>query len=146
MKKVVFADKMIKDLKNDIEKATIKASKKAKEIMLEESSKIYEEFDPISYQRRYEDGGFRDENNIVSIMVSNDNTHKVTGRNDTMIVTYNGMSEEDYLDFYIENGVYNWKRKPSARPFAARSQERIDNGEVTDVINDYLKGKGYNVD
>ena len=143
MAKISFANNLINNLKKDLEKSVIVGVEKAKEIVHEESARIYEEFEPKLYERRNEDGGFQDFENIKAKLTSTTNTHTVEILNDTMFTTHNG--DELYLDYFIEEGIYDWNRQPPPRPFIERSQQRIDDGEVTKVINNELRSRGYNV-
>ena len=90
-----------------------------KEAVNQGSKQIYDEFEPMTYQRRYENGGFGDPDNIDMEVEVTGNSVEVTLTNDTLAVGYN---DGEYLDYYIDKGIYQTKNKPPERHFMEYSK------------------------
>ena len=117
---------------------SINNSDELKEAVNQGSKQIYDEFEPMTYQRRYENGGFGDPDNI-------DMEVEVTGNGVEVILTNNtlanGDNEGEYLDYYIDNGIYEWNRKPPERHFMEYSKNIIEENDlVKKVIKKGLQG------
>lgn len=96
---------------------------------------VYGTFKPKVYKRRgFSNGGFGDPNNI-----------KITNTSDGIIIQDiarpNGDDKNgsEDLAYYIENGIYGWTNKPSARPiFENTMQEVMASGIIRKSIEDVL--------
>lgn len=133
---------LMKKLKSDVSSiANKELAEEIKEVVHEESLHIYDEYMPFVYQRRYDKDGFADEDNIVSEVAMLNNGVSIEVRNDTLA---NGDEQGQYLDTFIENGVYGWTNQPDARPFMKRSLERVrDERLVNNVIKFNLEKHGW---
>lgn len=117
---------------------SINNSDELKEAVNQGSKQIYDEFEPMTYQRRYENGGFGDIDNIEMEVQETGNGIEVTLTNNTLA---NGDDEGEYLDYYIDNGIYEWNRKPSERHFMEYSKNIIEENDlVKKVIKKGLQG------
>ncbi|EPB8173059.1 hypothetical protein ACRTAL_002234 [Clostridium perfringens] len=108
---------------------------------------VYEgEFQPIEYERRYDDGGYEDRRNII-----------VTPIGDGVIKVENitrGNEEEPNadaaglrIDEIIEYGeYYSWERKPGARPVFDFTEEELEDGILEDMYKRKLKDIGYDIE
>ena len=129
------------DLENDL--ADIMASevdKAAKEVYEEQVDYMYDEFEPEVYRRRYENGGFKDKDNWQSEVKNIKDTIEYTMENTT------GTNGDDVgrVDYYIENGIYGWKRRPPKRPVYERTQNILDSTPALDIaIDDGFKRRGW---
>lgn len=119
-------------------------SEELKEVVHEESLYIYDEFDAKYYEDRYDNDGFGDENNIVSNTVLTPNSGiNIEVRNDALA---NGDDEGEYLDVYIEDGIYKWNNHPDKRPFMERSIERVEREQIVENVLEYqLKKRGWDI-
>ena len=129
------------DLENDL--ADIMASevdKVVKEFYEEQVDHMYKEFKPEVYCRRYENGGFKDKDNWQSEVKNIKDTIEYTMENTT------GTNGDDVgrVDYYIENGIYGWKRRPPKRPVYGRTQNILDSTSTLDItIEDGFKKRGW---
>lgn len=129
------------DLENDL--ADIMASevdKVVKEFYEEQVDHMYKEFKPEVYCRRYENGGFKDKDNWQSEVKNIKDTIEYTMENTT------GTNGDDVgrVDYYIENGIYGWKRRPPKRPVYERTQNILDSTSTLDItIEDGFKKRGW---
>ena len=121
-------------------KKGLEASKEEiKDIVHEESVKIYDEFESqaqFPYERRFDNNGFADENNIqVSDIKEKGNKLSYTVENTTMA---NGDNVGERLDYYIEEGIYEWDAPvlPDARPFMENAKEEV---EFNETLQKYVK-------
>ena len=109
-----------------------------KEAVNQGSKQIYDEFEPMTYQRRYENGGFGDPDNIDMEVEVTVNSVEVTLTNDTLAVGYN---DGEYLDYYIDKGIYQTKNKPPERHFMEYSKNIIEENDlIKKVIKKGLQG------
>lgn len=117
---------------------SINNSNELKEAVNQGSKQIYDEFEPMTYQRRYEEGGFGDTDNIDMEVEVTGNGVEVTLTNNTLA---NGDNEGEYLDYYIDNGIYEWNRKPPERHFMEYSKNIIEENDlIKKVIKKGLQG------
>ena len=124
-------------LSQKISKA-ISESDELKEAVNQGSKQIYDEFEPMIYQRRYEEGGFGDPDNIDMEVEVTGNGVEVTLTNNTLA---NGDNEGEYLDYYIDNGIYEWNRKPPERHFMEYSKNIIEENDlIKKIIKKGLQG------
>lgn len=124
-------------LSQEISKA-ISESDELKQAVNEGSKQIYDEFEPMTYQRRYEEGGFGDPDNIDMEVEVTGNGVEVTLTNNTLA---NGDNEGEYLDYYIDNGIYEWNRKPPERHFMEYSKNIIEENDlIKKIIKKGLQG------
>lgn len=141
------ADKIWQDILSTIKQTMAETTDKMKDILHEESEYIYREYRPEFYLRRYEldeEGAFGDEDVIHGNAKPTKDGFVVTVSNDSKAV---GDDRGDYLDTYIEKGIYDWFPSPTARPFAFRANNRIQKtDEVTGIIKNALRNKGYNIE
>lgn len=139
-------DNEINDLLLDLEKDLTKimdnkGTKEIKKVYEEEVDYAYDEFQPISYQRRYKRGGFADENNWETEVDLTKNGIEFTLTNEAKAV-----NSSLRLDKIIEEGVYyDWKGvNPSERPVYQRVQERIEDEQVVEnILESELRKLGY---
>ena len=130
-------EELKKILTQEIAKS-INNSNELKEAVNQGSKQIYDEFEPMTYQRRYEEGGFGDLDNIDMEVEVTGNGVEVTLTNNTLS---NGDNEGEYLDYYIDNGIYEWNRKPPERHFMEYSKNIIEENDlVKKVIKKGLQG------
>lgn len=109
-----------------------------KEAVNQGSKQIYDEFEPMTYQRRYEEGGFGDPDNIDMEVEVTGNGVEVKITNDTLA---NGDDAGEYLDYYIDNGIYEWNRRPSERHFMEYSKNIIEENDlIKKIIKKGLQG------
>ena len=117
---------------------SINNSDELKEAVNQGSKQIYDEFEPMTYQRRYENGGFGDPDNIDMEVEITGNGVEVKITNDTLAVGYN---DGEYLDYYIDKGIYQTKNKPPERHFMEYSKNIIEENDlVKKVIKKGLQG------
>lgn len=117
---------------------SINNSDELKEAVNQGSKQIYDEFEPMTYQRRYENGGFGDPDNIDMEVEITENGVEVKITNDTLAVGYN---DGEYLDYYIDKGIYQTKNKPPERHFMEYSKNIIEENDlVKKVIKKGLQG------
>ena len=132
----------IEELKQVLSQKISKAifeSDELKEAVNQGSKQIYDEFEPMTYQRRYEEGGFGDTDNIDMEVEVTGNGVEVTLTNNTLA---NGDNEGEYLDYYIDNGIYEWNRKPPERHFMEYSKNIIEENDlIKKVIKKGLQGE-----
>lgn len=117
--------------------------KSIKRIYEEEVENMYNEFRPSMYQRRRESGGFGDRSNWEEDIKLGTNSVEYTMTNITSAESTGGIGIIQ-LDEFIENGIYNWKRKPPARPIYARTQKRIDSENIVEnSLEKELENQGW---
>ena len=111
--------------------------RKVKKIYKGNVKKMYNSYDRTSYIPRYDKGGFLDEDNWESRVDETGDSFEYVMTNETLA---NGDNSGDRLDTYIEEGKYNWSRKPGKRPVYEWTQEEIDSSnEVENAIYKDLK-------
>ena len=114
--------------------------KVVKEFYEEQVDHMYKEFKPEVYCRRYESGGFKDKDNWQSEVKNIKDTIEYTMENTT------GTNGDDVgrVDYYIENGIYGWRRTPPKRPVYERTQNILDSTSTLDItIEDGFKKRGW---
>lgn len=94
---------------------------------------VYGAFKPKVYKRRgFSNGGFGDPTNIRTL-----NTRDGLIIED--VAKANGDDKGEDLAYYIENGIYGWKRKPPKRPiFEDTMNEVMVTGVVRKSIEEVL--------
>ena len=136
-------DNILLDIKKDVVRiADFKITDVIEEKYSEEVDKMYNEYDRSYYNPRYKNGGFADETNWDTDVKTN---------NDGVILTLTNETKPKYdsmhrLDEIIEEGIYNWRRHPEARPVYERTQERIeDENIVEEILERELKKYGWDI-
>ena len=104
---------------------------------------VYNEFSPVSYNRRYDDGGLGD----ISLY---DFDLKVDGNGFTVRMFTNvegaGFDKGHSLDKYICEGVYQYPNSPKPRDFyQATLNSLIDGGVLDSILREKLGEKGINI-
>lgn len=108
-----------------------KVNDEVREVIAEEIDYAYSEFQPNTYTRRYNStGGFADPNMIETEEDLKPQGYSIEFTNEAIA---DGDDFGQRLDFIIENGIYNWKRKPPKRPVMARSIERLEKENVVEM-------------
>lgn len=135
--------KSIKQLREKIleqaKKGLEESKDEIKDIVHEESVRIYDEFEShaqFPYERRFDNNGFADEDNIkASGIKEKGNRVSYTVENTTMA---NGDDFGERLDYYIEEGKYEWDAPelPDPRPFMENAKEEI---EFNETLQKYVK-------
>lgn len=138
-------DREIEDLIMELGKDLIRAMdnkgiNEVKEVYREEVDYMYQEFEPLSYSRRYTDKGFADESNWDSFVDLKGDNIILELTNETKAI-----NSTTRLDEIIEEGKYDWKgNNPSKRPVYERTDDRLEREQVVEnVIESELKKKGY---
>lgn len=112
--------------------------RKVKKIYEGNVKKMYNSYDRTSYIPRYDKGGFLDEDNWESRVDETGDSFEYIMSNVTLA---NGDNRGDRLDEYIEEGSYNWSRRPGERPVYEWTQDEIDSSdEIENAIYKDLKG------
>ena len=109
----------------------------------EESEYIYEEYIPYGnnkYNRTYD---FKDRKNIESTIIDLQEDITITVQNNSLA---KGDNKGEFLDNYIENGIYGWSHKPPKRPFMERSVEKIQNEHIVEEIVITTLSKKYDLE
>ena len=111
--------------------------KKVKKMYKGNVKKMYNSYDRTSYIPRYDKGGFLDEDNWESRVDETDDSFEYIMTNETLA---NGDNRGNRLDEYIEEGSYNWSRRPGERPVYEWTQDEIDSSnEIENAIYKDLK-------
>lgn len=136
-------DNILIDIEKDITRITdSKISNAVEKVYSEEVEKMYNEYDRNYYNPRYKDGGFADESNWDTDVKINKDGVVLTLTNETK-PKYDSIHR---LDQIIEEGIYNWRRYPEARPIYKRTQERIeDENMIEEILESELKKYGWDI-
>ena len=111
--------------------------KKVKKMYKGNVKKMYNSYDRTSYIPRYDKGGFLDEDNWESRVDETGDSFEYIMTNETLA---NGDNRGNRLDAYIEEGSYNWSRRPGERPVYEWTQDEIDSSnEIENAIYKDLK-------
>lgn len=131
-------DELFNDLKDELSTSMLTSvDKVVKKVYRDNVKKMYDSYNPTYYQRRYDDGGFLDENNWQSSIDETGDSFEYVMTNETLA---NGDDRGDKLDTYIEEGIYSWEKSPKKRPVYEWTQEEIDSSnEVENAIYKDLK-------
>lgn len=102
---------------------------------------VYDVYNPAVYERRYENGGLKDKDNMIERVTSDGNSILLEIKNVTTVSedSYDH-SQGTYLDEIIEYGLpaYNTEYN-QPRPFTQKTQERInESGEIEKIIQQSL--------
>lgn len=137
-------DELFNDIKLTVSNNTVpKLSDKIEEVVQEESEYIYEEYIPYGnnkYNRTYD---FKDRKNIESTIIDLQEDITITVQNNSLA---KGDNKGEFLDNYIENGIYGWSHKPPKRPFMERSVEKIQNEHIVEEIVITTLSKKYDLE
>lgn len=126
--------------KNVTKIADAKVSEEIKEVYKEEVEYMYDEFQPLSYERRYENKGFGDDANWdIDVNIKNN------GVEIELINEANAVNSSIRLDKIIEDGIYDWKGiNPEKRPVYDRTSQRLKDEQVVEnTLESELKKLGY---
>lgn len=137
-------DDILLELKKDIYRTVSnKVDKEIKDVYREEVEYMYSEYEPKSYERRYDNRGFLDELNWNEDIEILNSGIEYTLTNETDVAR----SSPYRLDVIIEDGIgYNWKEKPGKRPVYERTMERIESEQVVEnVLSSVLNKLGWDV-
>ena len=128
-------EKVLEQVKKGLEES----KDEIKDIVHEESIRIYDEFEShaqFPYERRFDNNGFADEDNVkASKIKEKGNRISYTVENTTMA---NGDDFGERLDYYIEEGIYEWDTPelPDPRPFMENAKEEV---EFNKTLQKYVK-------
>lgn len=116
-----------------------------KETYANEVEYMYSEYEPEYYVRRYyANGGFGSSDNHV-VEPSYDKNGMVLTLKNTALADWDNYGRP--LDYYIEYGIYNWKKHPDKRPVYERTIEVLEDEEIIKkVLKRELEKKGFNVE
>lgn len=133
-------DDILLKLQKDVVRAVDgKITKEVKDIYKEEVDFMYQEYEPISYERRYDNKGFADDANWNVEVELKNNRVELTLTNEAEAV-----NSKMRLDKIIEEGIYNWTDNIGERPVYERTQNRIENEQLVDnVLEGELKKQGW---
>lgn len=140
MGKRIYDDEfeLFSDLEEELSTSMLTSVDKAvKKVYKRNVEKMYDSYNPTYYQRRMENRGFGDEDNLESTVDCTGDTFEYVMTNETKPVY-----DTNYrLDEIIESGEgYTWKRHPKARPVYEWTQEELDSSnEIENAIYKDLK-------
>ena len=141
-------NKLLKDIKNEIAPKIAEEMKNIEQEVIEEV--VYNAYTPTYYERRYEDGGLSDKENMKETIVSKENNIEIKVKN----VTKGNSEYSDaegytagYIDEIIETGQgygYDLDSYIGARPFTEISQNVIDyTDRIVKLFEEELRKKGW---
>ena len=141
-------NKLLKDIKNEIAPKIAEEMKNIEQEVIEEV--VYNAYTPTYYERRYEDGGLSDKENMKETIVSKENNIEIKVKN----VTKGNSEYSDaegyttgYIDEIIETGQgygYDLNYYIGARPFTEVSQNVIDyTDRIVKLFEEELRKKGW---
>ena len=140
MAKRIYGDdtELFGDLEEAITSSLLTSvDKKVKKMYKGNVKKMYNSYDRTSYMPRYDKGGFLDEDNWESRVDETGDSFEYIMTNETLA---NGDNRGNRLDEYIEEGSYNWSRRPGERPVYEWTQDEIDSSnEIENAIYKDLK-------
>ena len=136
-----FYDRIIADIRETVIEDCLKLMYEKMQEMIYKT--VYNEFDPTSYKRRYEDGGLADMGLYdFDIDMNNDGFTLRMFTN----VKGAGFDKNHSLDKYIVEGIYQYPNSPKPRDFyQATLDSLIDGGALYGILIDKLKSKGINI-
>lgn len=113
---------------------------------------VYNTYTPTMYQRRYENDGLIDKENMKEVIKKEDNTISLDITNDTLENQDYPNADQDYIDSIIENGEgYTWKNsqiyqeQPYPRPFTENTYKDLEeNKQHITALKEGLKQ--YNIE
>lgn len=109
---------------------------------------VYAQYTPTTYERRREDGGLLDENNMIHRIDIEGNRVIVTLYNNTLGNDSYKYHSNDYIDTIIVTGEgYTWKNSniynnPIARDFYTETERLLEDGEIRMKIISKLRSLG----
>lgn len=140
MGKRIYDDEfeLFSDLEEELSTSMLTSvDKVVKKVYKRNVEKMYDSYSPTYYKRRYDDKGFSDESNLESRVDETGDSFEYVMTNETLA---NGDNRGDRLDVYIEEGKYNWSRKPGKREVSKLTQQEIDSSdEIENAIYKDLK-------
>ena len=140
MGKRIYDDEfeLFSDLEEELTNSLLTSvDRKVKKIYKGNVKKMYNSYDRTSYIPRYDKGGFLDEDNWESRVDETGDSFEYIMTNETLA---NGDNRGNRLDEYIEEGSYNWSRRPGERPVYEWTQDEIDSSnEIENAIYKDLK-------
>lgn len=140
MSKRIYDDEfeLFSDLEEELSTSMLTSvDKVVKKVYKRNVDKMYDSYSPTSYKRRYDDKGFGDESNLESRVDETGDSFEYIMTNETLA---NGDNRGNRLDEYIEEGSYNWSRRPGERPVYEWTQDEIDSSnEIENAIYKDLK-------
>lgn len=129
-------------IENDLEDVMdSEVTNDVKDVYDEEVIFMYDEFEPEVYERRYERNGFGDKRNWETVVYKE-------GKDMVFELTNETHAENDTirLDEIIEEGIYDWKRQPPARPVYERATLKIrEEKTVENALTRGFKKRGYEI-
>lgn len=136
-----FYDRIIADIRETVIEDCLKLMYEKMQEMIYKT--VYNEFDPTSYKRRYEDGGLADMGLYdFDIDMNNDGFTLRMFTN----VKGAGFDKNHSLDKYIVEGIYQYPNSPKPRDFyQATLDSLIDGGALYGILTDKLKSKGISI-
>lgn len=136
-----FYDRIIADIRETVIEDCLKLMYEKMQEMVYKT--VYNEFNPTSYKRRYEDGGLADMGLYdFDIDMNND------GFTLRMFTNVKGAGfDKNYsLDKLIVEGIYQYPNSPKPRDFyQATLDSLIDDDSLYGILIDKLKNKGINI-
>ena len=140
MRKRIYDDEfeLFSDLENDLTTSMLTSvDRKVRKVYKRNVEKMYVSYEPTYYQRRKDNGGFGDEDNLESRVDELGDSFEYIMTNETLA---NGDNKGDRLDTYIEEGIYSWRHHPSKREVSKWVQDEIDSSnEIENAIYKDLK-------
>lgn len=124
---------LIKFVNNDIENVLLtKGAEKIKKIEQDViEDKVYGVYTPKFYERRFDDKGLHDVNNMDSYLIKEGDETVLVIENDTKVSPNSYDSRRgDYLDKIIENGLGGDTPYNRARRFTEETQRIINNENI----------------
>lgn len=139
MKKIYDDEfELFSDLEEELSTSMLTSvDKVVKKVYKRNVEKMYNSYNPTYYQRRMENGGFGDEDNLESRVDETGDSFEYIMTNETKPVY-----DTNYrLDEIIESGEgYTWKRYPKARQVSEWVQDDLDSSnEIENAIYKDLK-------
>ena len=136
-----FYDRILADIRETVIEDCLKLMYEKMQEMIYKT--VYNEFNPTSYKRRYEDGGLADMGLYdFDIDMNNDGFILRMFTN----VKGAGFDKNYSLDKYIVEGIFQYPNSPKPRDFyQATLDSLIDDGELYGILIDKLKSKGINI-
>ena len=108
---------------------------------------IYEgEFQPIEYERRYQDGGYGDRRNITVTPIGDGrvSVEDITkGNENTKYADAKGERIDEIIE-YAEG--FKWNRDIDPRPVFEFTKEELESGILEDMYKRKLKNIGYDIE
>ena len=139
-----MAKNQLKDILNQIkidvrEVVDNEVTDAIKDVYRDEVKFMYDEYEPLSYERRYDDEGFGDESKWKTESDLKGNTVYFELKNEAKAV-----NSTMRLDKIIEEGIYDTVVSPGERPVYERTSQRLESDRVVENgLSMGLKARGY---